>query len=608
MIDSASISYRIKPGDPAAHILEVFCRIPKPDADGQRVSLPAWVPGSYLVRDYARHLLAVSARSSGRGVRIEKVNKATWQCEPCDDELEIRCEVYAYDLSVRGAYLDTQRCFFNGVCVFLQVEGASSLPCSVEIQPPDAPESAVRNWQVATAMAATQTDERGFGHYRAGDYDELIDHPFEISDFSRAQFVAGGVPHEIVLAGRHRADIDRLCQDLPKICEQHIKLFDDVSPMERYVFLTNVVGDGYGGLEHRASSALITRRSDLPGPQTKGIDKPYRRFLGLVSHEYFHLWNIKRIKPAAFSPFDLSGEAYTRLLWVFEGVTSYYDDLALVRSGLVDRVAYLELLSENVNKVLQTPGRKRQTLEQSSFDAWIKLYKPDENTVNAVISYYSKGALVALALDLTIRIKTNGKRSLDDVMRELWRRNGREATGLEEDGFEKLAAEISGVNLSEFFDQAVRSTEDLPLAELLKEFGVSVELGCQSETINGQPGGDSRANAALGVKIRDDGGKVTITSVLAGAAAQQAGLAGGDELLAIDGYRVTATSYTSLLAQYQPREQVTVSVFRRDELLQFNLQLGSAPKTLCRLTLQENVTAKVEERRSAWFQCKESAI
>jgi len=602
MANTEVIRYHVKVANAGAHILEVRCAVPQPDQAGQVLSMPAWIPGSYLVRDYARHVLSISARCGDNDIKVDKLSKSSWQCAPCDGELEICYEVYAYDLSVRGAYLDTRRCFFNGVCLFLEVAGASDEPCELEVEvPQETPGADFASWRVATAMDAVQTDERGFGRYKAGSYDELIDHPFEISDFTTGHFEAGGVPHEIVLAGRHRADIDRLCRDIPRICEQHMRLFDDTPPMQRYVFLTNVVGEGYGGLEHRASSALITRRSDLPVRNNDGISTAYRRFLGLVSHEYFHLWNIKRIKPAVFTPFNLSREAYTRLLWVFEGVTSYYDDLALVRSGLIGPDAYLQLLADNVNKVLQTPGRKRQTLEQSSFDAWIKLYKPDENTANAVISYYSKGALVALALDLTIRKETAGRRSLDHVMHELWRRYGKTGRGLEEGGFETLAEEVSGVDLAAFFDQAIRSTEEPPLPGLLGEFGVSLEFCSQPEGMGAAAADGGAARCALGVRFRDDGGRVVLTSVLADTAAQQAGVAGGDELLAVGGLKVTPASYASVLGQFEPGDLVTVTVFRRDELLQFEIVLDAAPESQCKLSLQQDVAPEIAKRRSAWL-------
>lgn len=587
MENYSPVRYEIRLADAAAHVLEVSCRIEAPHPAGQVVSLPAWIPGSYLVRDYARLILQISAHSGGQPIPLDKTDKSTWRAGPADGPLEIVYQVYAYDLSVRGAYFDTRRAFINGVCVFLQATGAEALPCEVTLRLPEVlPGTDMARWRVATAMTIKSIDGRGFGTYSAADYDELIDHPFEISDFTVERFEAGGVAHEIVLAGRQRADLQRLCKDLPRICETHMRLFDDAPPMDHYKFLVNVVGEGYGGLEHRASSALITRRGDLPEPGREAINKPYRRFLGLVSHEYFHLWNIKRIKPAAFTPFRLEKEAYTTLLWVFEGITSYYDDLALVRSGLITREAYLELLGEMISRVWQTPGRFRQSLADASFDAWVKLYKPDENSANASVSYYTKGSLAALALDLTIRLRSDNRKSLDDVMRALWQRYGKTGRGLEENGFEQLAEEVTGIALAEFFDGAIRGTDDLPLADLLGEFAVNFDLLPLAEgTENGSlPEGESPA-AALGVKIRDDRGRAVLATVYEGGAAQAAGLAGGDELLAIDGLRVAPSGYTTLLRQFGPGETVMVSVFRRDELLQFVTVLDAAPVLRCHLEL-----------------------
>ncbi len=602
MSEQLPIRYRVSADAAAAHVFNVRCVVETPDPRGQLFSLPGWIPGSYLVRDYARHVLSVCATAAGQPVAMTKTDKATWQAAPCEGPLEVACEVYAYDLSVRGAYLDTERGFFNGVCLFLAVEGASETPCEVCIEKPGAlAGSTMAKWRVATAMSAVDTDDRGFGSYRAANYDELIDHPVEISNFRSAEFSLGGVPHQMVLAGRERADLERLRTDVPRICETHRQMFDDKLPMERYVFLTNVVGEGYGGLEHRASCALITRRSDLPQHGKTDIDKAYRRFLGLVSHEYFHLWNIKRIKPAAFTPFDLRSEAYTRLLWVFEGITSYYDDLALVRSGLIDTAAYLELLADNVSKVWQTPGRHRQSLAESSFDAWIKLYKPDENSPNTLISYYSKGLLIALALDLTIRQQTDGSKSLDDVMRELWRRYGKTGRGLEEGGFESLASEVSGVALQSFFDTAIRSTDDPPLATLLEGLGIKLTFSMATESLGGNGNSDKDAACVLGVRLREDCGRVLINTVLSGGPAAEAGLAGGDELVAIDGLKVTPSSFAGLMMSFRAGEKVAVQVFRRDELLEFSVTLSVPPAHKCQLSLADGAPAAAVARRAAWL-------
>src|SRR5581483_4613820 len=333
-----------------------------------------------------------------------------------------------------GAHLDTTHAFFNGPSVFLKVEGREDDPCEVEILPPKG--ARYRSWRVATAMRRKDAGPNGFGTYRADNYDELIDHPVEIGAFTLPAFRACGVPHGVALTGRHRADMDRLCRDLKVLCETQIRFFGEPAPMDRYLFLVTAVGEGYGGLEHRSSTALLCSRDDLPQKGVAEVTNGYRTFLGLASHEYFHTWNVKRIRPAAFSPYDLNRESYTTLLWAFEGITSYYDDLLLVRSGLITRDAYLELLGKAVTSVLRAPGRLKQTVEESSFDAWIKYYRQDENAPNAMVSYYVKGGLVALCLDLLIRSETQGRRSLDRVMRALWKRYGQKGVGIPEDGIE----------------------------------------------------------------------------------------------------------------------------------------------------------------------------
>ncbi len=358
---------------------------------------------------------------------ISKEAKDTWRAAPCAGPLTVTARVYAYDLSVRTAYLDATRGYFNGPSVFLCPDGRSGRACEVEIAPPAG--AAFAAWRVATTLPSAGAAEFGFGAYRATDYDELIDHPVEMSDFAHVRFTAGGVPHDIAVSGRQRADLDRFARDLARVCQWQCDLFGGAAgaaaPFDRYLFQIAAVGDGYGGLEHRASTSLVCRRDELPQPGAAAIDDAYVNLLGLASHEYFHSWNVKRIKPAAFAPYDLARENYTRQLWVFEGFTSYYDDLALVRSGVIDAKRYLELLGRTITTVLRTPGRHAQSVAESSFDAWIKYYRQDENTPNAVVSYYTKGALVALALDLQLRPRGA---SLDQLMRTLWERTAAPAT------------------------------------------------------------------------------------------------------------------------------------------------------------------------------------
>ena len=598
----APVRYRIFPINPAAHLFEVRCTVADPDPAGQAFSLPAWIPGSYMIREFARNIVTLTAECAGAAVPVEKLDKHSWRCAPCAGLLTVTCEVYAWDLSVRAAHLDTTHGYFNGASVFLMAHGRERRPCEVEILPPEG----VRDWRLATALPALDAPAFGFGRYRAADYDELIDHPVEMGSFTHAQFSACGVPHDVVLTGRQRADLDRLCRDMQAICEHHITFFGEPAPMARYVFLIMVVGEGYGGLEHRASTSLLVSRKSLPRPGEAAVNDDYRAFLGLVSHEYFHTWNVKRIKPKAFLPYDLSREAYTRQLWAFEGITSYYDDLALVRSQRIEPQDYLQALGETATRVWRGSGRFKQTVTESSFDAWTKFYRQDENAPNAIVSYYTKGALVALALDLTLRCGTGGRRSLDDVMRALWERHGRTPTGVEEGGIERLAAEVSGLDLREFFDRALRSTEDLPLAGLLGDVGVEfvVRPAESAADKGGKPPKKSAAElmrrAVLGVKLTV-GAEAKLAQVFDGAAAQAAGLAAGDALVAVDGLRVTKANLDALLATHWPGERVTVHAFRRDELMTFVVELQAPPMDTCEFRFMPDADGAPRAHRVAWL-------
>ena len=585
---ASAILYAIRPLNPEAHTFEVCCTVRDPDPAGQRFALPAWIPGSYLIRDFARHIVEISAQSGGQPLMLTKIDKHTWQAAPLKTAapLTVRCVVYARDLSVRGAHLDTTHAFFNGSSVFLRVIGQEDSACQVDIEKPTG--KAYRDWRIATALEpGKRTKAHGCGTYHAADYDELIDHPVEMGEFTLARFTACGVAHEIAITGSHDADLDRLCADLKRVCEWQIRLFGEPAPMKRYVFLVTALGDGYGGLEHRASTALVCARNDLPYAAMQGTPEGYRKFLGLASHEYFHSWNVKRIKPAAFTPYDLDRENYTRLLWVFEGFTSYYDDLALLRSGCIELADWLELTAKTISNVQRGPGRLRQTLAESSFDAWSKFYRPDENTPNAVVSYYAKGALVALALDLTLRNKTSGRVSLDDVMLALWARHGQTGIGIDEDTVRLIAEELSGLKLKRFFADAVDGTTDLPLKRLLARFGV--KLAWEKEK--------TETTASLGVKTAAEGKEVRLATVYDGGAAQVAGLAAGDLLLAIDGLRVTPASLEPQLARHAPGATLKVHAFRRDELMRFNVRLDAPATDSARLSC----VAKGERERRAWL-------
>ncbi len=613
--------YAIVPKHPAAHLFEVTLTLADPDPAGQRFTLPTWIPGSYLVREFARNVVTLSAvNEAGRKVRIEKTDKQTWRAAPVKGGvLTLRYEVYAWDMSVRTAHLDDTGGFFNGTSVFLLPAGREEAACIVEIQKPAG--APYRDWRVATALPEARGTKRyGFGEYRAQRYDELVDHPVTLGQFALATFEAHGVPHDVVIAGRAiSVDMARLAADLKRICETQIALFEPrtkKAPVERYVFMTQAVSDGYGGLEHRASTALICNRADLPVLGRPEATEGYRTYLGLCSHEYFHTWNVKRIKPATFAPYDLSRENYTSLLWLFEGFTSYYDDLMLVRSGAISEVDYFALVGKTLGSVLRGSGRLKQSVAESSFDAWIKYYRQDENAPNAIVSYYQKGSLVALAFDLAIRARTDHRKSLDDVMRLLWQRYGRHfyggkmaGIGVGEDEVEALIAEATGVALGPLFDEAVNGTRDLPLDALFEPFGVTLEPqpgGANGKNSkDGKDGKDGRSGAdgrpSLGVRVRP-GADCTLAAVHDGSAAQKAGLSAGDVLIAVDGLRVAGSNLDTLLGRYLPGATVDVHAFRRDELRVARVRLDAPEVTRYQLAVAEDRRgAPARRARERWL-------
>ena len=578
------ISYRVELHRPQAHLYRVTLSLPKPEA-AQRFSLPVWIPGSYLVREFARHLSGLEARQKGRAVALRQLDKATWQADAAAGvALELSYLVYAFDTSVRAAFLDTQRGFFNGTSVFLRAEGHEAEPHQVLLRELPA------GWQVATALRAVKTDARGRGSYQAEDYDELVDHPVEMGSFWRGSFDAHGVPHEFIVAGA-LPDFDgpRLLADSKRICEAEIAFWhpNKKPPFNRYVFMLNTVDDGYGGLEHRASTALIAARRDLPQAGRPESSEGYVTLLGLISHEYFHTWNVKRLRPAEFCRCDYTRENYTELLWFFEGFTSYYDDLFLVRSGLIDEASYLKLIAKTASSVLGMPGRRVQSVAQSSFDAWVKYYRQDENTPNATISYYTKGSLVALALDLTLRAEKRG--SLDDVMRALWLRSA--GGPIREADIAQVLADVSGRSFNDELAAWVHGTDDLPLAGLLDRLGVAWQT--QASTLAQRLGLKVSESALTGIKV---------SQVLRGGIGETSGFAPGDELLAVGDWRVRRLD--DALRLVQPGEPAVWLVARDQRLQRLTVVLPSdaaAPVGAVQLAVLAAPSRAALALRKAWL-------
>jgi predicted metalloprotease with PDZ domain len=591
-----STHYTIAAHDPHAHLFEVRCSVRDPAPEGQRFRLPVWIPGSYLIREFSRQFIEVRAESRGVSVPIRKEAKDVWCVDDARDEVTVIAQVYAFDLSVRTAYLDATRGYFNGPAVFLCPEGRAGAPCTLDIVAADGP--ACAHWRVATTLDAEAIGERGFGRYRAANYDALIDHPVEMGEVQEASFTAAGTPHRLALTSRTRSDLERVARDLERVCTWQIELFGAPAPFERYLFLIMAVGEGYGGLEHGSSTSLICRRDELPLAAQATISDEYLNFLGLASHEYFHAWNVKRIKPASFAPYDLSRENYTRDLWAYEGVTSYYDDLALVRSGVIDAPRYLELVGRTITRVLHTPGRRVQSIADASFDAWIKFYRPDENSPNAGVSYYAKGALVAMALDLTLRL--HGDASLDDVMRALWTQYGRRGVGVPEGGLERLAGDAGGAPVRDLLARCVHGTDDPPLAQLLEAFGVDMRLreSAGANDRGGKAASGPLPRAALDAKVGND---MRVQHVYREGAAEAAGLAPGDVLVAFDGLRATSDTLAALGTRRAAGDRVRVHAFRRDELIVADVTLAEAARDACYLVLQQETSPQTRARRDAWL-------
>jgi predicted metalloprotease with PDZ domain len=525
--------YRVELVELHAHLYDLTLHICQP-ARQQRISLPVWIPGSYLVREFAQHLHGLRADCDGHAVALRQLNKNTWEATtPAGTQvLRLRYQVYAYDASVRSAWLDAERGFFNPTSLCLRVHGQEALSHTLELWG----SAATQGWQVATALAPITRDAahadnpHSLGRWLAADYDQLADSPFELGRFWSAAFSVRGVAHRLVVSGAGPGfDGERLLRDTQAICQAAIEFWHgapEAPAFDHYLFMLNARHEGYGGLEHRHSTALICRRADLPQlplggapakAPTLGASDGYTSLLGLIGHEYFHAWHVKRLRPAEYTRYDYDGEQHTELLWLFEGFTSYFDDLLLLRAGLIDEACYLQLLTKTLNQVLHSPGRLVHSLAQSSFEAWTKYYRVNENSPNATVSYYAKGSLVALALDLQLRAE--GRSSLDAVLRALYQRcqggpmhEADLLTVLEQCGGRSYAPEIAAW---------VRGCADLPLPELLRTQGIDWLT---------EP---APLAQRLGLRVSETEG-LLIKNVLRGSLAEQAGLAAGDEWLGLE--------------------------------------------------------------------------
>lgn len=549
-----AVHYIISIPAPETHLFDVTIEVREYSEREARFVLPVWAPGSYLIREFARHVEGFAAETlEGKALPWVRTDKASWIITlQGATAFRVRYLVYAFEWTVRTSHLTNQHGYFNGTSVFMYLDGYKQHPVSLEILPP--PD---RGWHVSIALPQ---DDRG--HYQAATYDHLVDSPAEIGDHRVVRFEALGRPHEIAIFGAGNEDVERLGTDLKTIVETTASLFDDELPYERYLFILHLSDGRSGGLEHRDSSTLLTDRWTFQ-PQAS-----YEKFLRLAAHEFFHTWNGKRVRPHNLGPFDYLHEVYTPLLWVVEGFTNYYDLLILRRAGLISPERYLKLLGERIATYRLTPGRLVQPLEEASQLAWIKFYRPDENSPNSAISYYLKGGLVALMIDLQMRQSTRNEKSLDDLVRYLWSRYGQRDVGFSPDEFADALDLVAEGDYDEFLDRYVRSTVELPLEEVLAQAGLVLEARRKEET----------PAAWVGLTLEEREGRLTVKTVYRGGPAEAGDLNPGDELLALNGYRLASQDVlTARLKEAKPGQVVTFHLFREARLLSRQVVLGEAP-------------------------------
>ena len=577
------IAYALAMSRPHTHLFEVTISIDGWSEPRLDLVMPSWTPGSYMIREYARHVQEFAAECDGHPARWEKVAKDSWRVEtPLGGRIKVTYRVFAHDLTVRTCHLDGTHGFANGAAVFVYVAGHASDAVTLEVTVPP-------KWQVATGLEA-MGGGNGIFRFRARDYDELVDCPVECGTHRLLPFDVDGVQHRIVLWGRGNENEARLVDDTKAIVQAQRDFFGAL-PYRHYTFIHHLAA-GRGGLEHRNSAVFLVDRFGFR-PRAA-----YERFLDLVSHELFHVWNVKRIRPKPLGPFDYRAENHTRQLWTIEGITTYYEKRFLLAAGLYGKDRFLERVAEEIAALQAQPGRALQSLEQASFDAWIKLYRPDDNSSNSSISYYLKGSVVAMLLDLEIRVRTGRKHSLDDVVRHLAKQATLDDAGFAEpDGFlaavEAVAGEHGGA-FRRFFEKHVAGSGEIDFDAALGAAGMRLSWSRRGAS-------DGEKTAWVGVATRAEARALTIVSVRSDGPGAAAGLYAGDEIVAFDGQRVDESRWAARLAERAPGAPTRVTVFRRDELVEVPVVLGEAPADVATILPADGASAEKAALREAWL-------
>jgi predicted metalloprotease with PDZ domain len=583
-LDAASdaIQYRVNFREAANHRVDIELSTTTGSKSEIELMMPVWTPGSYLVREYARQVEQISASdgSTNQPLSIRKKDKNHWVVN-CDgaNEVVIRYTIYCREMSVRTNWVETDFAFLTGAATFLTRTDRLQHPHHVRID-------ALPNWS-SIATSLKPTNPRDPWSRTAKNFDELVDSPIAIGNIDIKSFEVGGALHHLAtLGGDSFWDTAVAVNDVAKIVE-HEQKFWNVTPYQEYWFL-NLVTESGGGLEHDNSCVLMT------GRWTQRQKSKYQDWLGLVSHEFFHTWNVRRLRPKALQEYDYNQEQYLQELWIAEGITSYYDDLFVVRTGLIKPKEYLDRLSKGLSSVQNGPGRLTQSLHDSSFDAWTKFYRPDENANNSRVSYYTKGALVGLLLDIEIRSRTNSKKSLDDVMRMLWTNHAN--SGYTNEDFAKIVETVCGQSVEGWLEKALATTEDLDFSKLMTFYGLDWKPR-ESDKDGGAGNKTPFGNVYVGMDLKQDQGKTIVDKVSRGSPAAIAGIQSGDELLGFDGYRVSNENWNERLNVYRPGEVRTCLVSRRGKLVEVSIKLSAMPDKLWTLVRSAEPT---EEQEMAW--------
>ena len=585
----AQTEYVLGFSDANKHFIDVQLRCKSPRPDSCELMMATWTPGSYLIREYARNVDQIHAEDAqGQPLRLQKTTKNRWVIQGKNlKEITVNYRVYCREMSVRTNFVDRDFAVLNGAPTFIIPVAYVDQPIEVKVDLPS-------GWrQSVTALGSKEAGPAGI--YVARDFDHLVDSPIVVGNPEVQSFKVGDIEHVLVnVGGNGLWDSAKATGDVAKIVAEQQKLWRSV-PYRKYFFL-NVIGESGGGLEHDESTLMLTSRWAFRRPED------YKRWLGLVSHEFFHVWNIRTLRPKVLVDYDYENENYFPSLWIAEGITSYYDDLSLVRSGVIGREDYFKSLSGQIERLEATPGRLQQSLRDASHDAWIKYYRQDEHSRNSQVSYYVKGAVVAFLLDARIRELTQNKKSLDDVMREVYRRYSGER-GYTEQEFRKVASKVAGKNLAPWFDQHVDQAIELDYQPALNWLGLEMQ-GWGPSSDDGEPE-DKEASRPitpwLGAKTREDNGKLVVTSVTTESPAYESGVNVDDELIAINRFRVHGTTLERVLAQFSKEPEVMLTLARRGELLELPLVIREKPKSASKLQPSQEASEKQKARLEAWL-------